>query len=587
MKTAVHQYEDKLLEFAYGELPASEADAVDAHVRQCPRCSESLAHLRSVRGTMSQLKFEAVPEAGLDSLLAYAQTQAARNAEAVAVPWYRKLGRGGWVTSLASVSALLVVGVVAFRASENYDVNPAMVAVKADEDRELARKGAPSPVAPASVAQVAPPAPPQPDTAPGEGSAASNALGYAEAEGGEQAAQPGQAKVALAENYLDGKPPTPKQVGYDKAKKGGAKLDPQVAEKKQASDDFDSSFGTGGSPKKANKLTSETRRKAVANDPKVTGGLEQDYSNAAQRGALYKERVDAPEPVATKEAPKEAPAKGPEGKSWGLGTPSPSTSGADLKTGAGDGLNDRLVAAPKDATGSLGSASTTVAKPVVVAKREAPAAKDPYRAEEEAKKNAPVAAAAPSPAPPVPSAEPAPAPVTPSSNEAYAGKKQKLSKKSLEFSKAAPSTETAAASDDESPSSVKADSVSPKQASELRQMNLEAARVSSQRNDRVSEIKFALSVLSAGATGAERLESLKRVCDAYEAIGEYDRADPYCDLVVSEYPRSAAADAISKRRNSSQRARSQEVQAEKAPAPAPSPAKPTSKPSPKAADSLK
>ena len=46
MKSAAHQYEGKLLEFAYGELPQHEADAVDAHVRGCARCSQALSEIR-------------------------------------------------------------------------------------------------------------------------------------------------------------------------------------------------------------------------------------------------------------------------------------------------------------------------------------------------------------------------------------------------------------------------------------------------------------------------------------------------------------------------------------------------------------
>ena len=91
MKTAVHQYEDKLLEFAYGELPAHEASAVDAHVRGCARCSQALDEIRSVRSAMAQLPTEPAPDAGLESLLAFAEVAAKRNAEAgKPVPFWKK-----------------------------------------------------------------------------------------------------------------------------------------------------------------------------------------------------------------------------------------------------------------------------------------------------------------------------------------------------------------------------------------------------------------------------------------------------------------------------------------------------------------
>ena len=76
MKTVAHQYEDKLLEFAYGDLEGSLAAAIDAHVRGCERCAKSLAEIRAVRVTMAQLPQLDAPDAGLESLLAYAEQTA-------------------------------------------------------------------------------------------------------------------------------------------------------------------------------------------------------------------------------------------------------------------------------------------------------------------------------------------------------------------------------------------------------------------------------------------------------------------------------------------------------------------------------
>lgn len=67
-------------------------------------------------------------------------------------------------------------------------------------------------------------------------------------------------------------------------------------------------------------------------------------------------------------------------------------------------------------------------------------------------------------------------------------------------------------------------------------------------------------MLQNGATGYQRVEALKRICDAYEALGEPDRADPFCDQLISEFPATAAARAVSDRRK----------QVQRAPAPAPS-----------------
>jgi anti-sigma factor RsiW len=132
MKGAGHQYEDKLLEFAYGELPANEAAAVDAHVRGCPRCAEALAQITSVRSAMRQLPVEPAPDAGLESLLAYAAQTAERNAAGSRrEAWWRRL-----LMPLASATALLVVGVVAWRASRDFDPDPGLLALKAQAPSE-------------------------------------------------------------------------------------------------------------------------------------------------------------------------------------------------------------------------------------------------------------------------------------------------------------------------------------------------------------------------------------------------------------------------------------------------------------------
>ncbi|MFZ5471018.1 MAG: anti-sigma factor family protein [Myxococcota bacterium] len=115
MNAGAHQYEDKLLEFAYGELPAPEAKAVEAHLKSCARCSEALGSIRGVRSAMSQLPAAPAPEAGLESLLAYAEQAARRHAAgpAPAGGGWRK-----WLAPLAGVAALVVVGVVAYQADK-------------------------------------------------------------------------------------------------------------------------------------------------------------------------------------------------------------------------------------------------------------------------------------------------------------------------------------------------------------------------------------------------------------------------------------------------------------------------------------
>lgn len=105
-RQTAHAFEDKLLEFAYGELSAEDARAVETHVKDCTRCADELAAIGGVRTAYAELPQEPAPEAGLDSLLAYAHQQARRNA---AGPEPKRRWRT-WLFALSGVSAILVVG---------------------------------------------------------------------------------------------------------------------------------------------------------------------------------------------------------------------------------------------------------------------------------------------------------------------------------------------------------------------------------------------------------------------------------------------------------------------------------------------
>jgi hypothetical protein len=110
----IHAQEDRLLDFAYGELQPSEAQLVEQHVEGCSRCAEALADIRGVRTSMSRLSLEPAPDAGLESLLAYAQ-QSARRAAAGPVPqpsWWRR-----WLVPAVGVAAVSVFGLVVHRVS--------------------------------------------------------------------------------------------------------------------------------------------------------------------------------------------------------------------------------------------------------------------------------------------------------------------------------------------------------------------------------------------------------------------------------------------------------------------------------------
>ncbi len=161
----LHAHEDRLLDFAYGELPSTEARAVESHLEGCTRCSELLADIRGVRTTMAQLPMEPAPDAGLESLLAYAQ-QAARNAAAGPAPkptWWRR-----WLVPVVGVAAVCTFGIISIQVSKSVDLRPELSAksesVRRDapayEDLQAKAPREPStPAAPEPVAQVAPSSP--------------------------------------------------------------------------------------------------------------------------------------------------------------------------------------------------------------------------------------------------------------------------------------------------------------------------------------------------------------------------------------------------------------------------------------------
>lgn len=156
-----HAHEDRLLDFAYGELPPSEAKVVEQHVVGCSRCTEALDGIRGVRTTMSRLSLQSAPDAGLESLLAYAQ-QSARRAAAGPEPaprWWRRL-----LAPAMGVAALGVFGVVVVQVNREVDLSPAPLQQKAP--REPAPRAKENAVAASEAAAPAAPAVPAPTTAP-------------------------------------------------------------------------------------------------------------------------------------------------------------------------------------------------------------------------------------------------------------------------------------------------------------------------------------------------------------------------------------------------------------------------------------
>ncbi|RKH56510.1 anti-sigma factor family protein [Corallococcus aberystwythensis] len=155
-----HAHEDRLLDFAYGELPASEAQALEQHVQGCVRCTKALADIRGVRTTMAQLSSEPAPDAGLESLLAYAQ-QSARRAAAGPEPKPSRWRR--WLLPAVGLATVSTFGLLTLTVSENLHLEPNLsqkaaapsLAMEAKKESDPPR-GMPAPSAAAPAPSSAP-----------------------------------------------------------------------------------------------------------------------------------------------------------------------------------------------------------------------------------------------------------------------------------------------------------------------------------------------------------------------------------------------------------------------------------------------
>jgi Putative zinc-finger len=498
MKNAAHQYEDKLLEFAYGELAPHEADAVDAHVRGCARCADALGEIRAVRSTMSALPIEPAPEAGLESLMAYATQAAERNAKAAAPPsiWKR------FLTPLVSIMALATVGVIAFRANQEFDTSPASAAAdrslaEVAQQKEKSKESAPAPV----VAAVAPPpTTPAPDV---------------EAPKERQENGQGQANLDELNTALAGKAAKSDLQKNDVWQQPAA---PQSASRRDLS------------RKSSTAQPTEDLRQDFIN---ARGGLGGDAKIANDAPGRAKDATPPPPPK-VEATPIEQPVQQDKALSFGLG------SGASTGSTGGSGFAD--VGGAKTPPADLKKAEKpntvleTKAKKTVAATEEYEAGPAPTAAP-----STPVAVA-PKPAPQkMPAAKgsyqlsPLSSSSTPRGGAAYDDADQVALEKS-----------DAKGVDDEAKFNERRNAA-------LRTQSLEQARVASNSGNRTGEIQLLLKVLQTGAIGYEKAEALKRLCDAFEALGEADRADPYCDKLLREFPNTVAAKVVTQRRNASQR----------------------------------
>jgi TolA-binding protein len=164
-----------LLDYAYGELEGEPRVELEKHLPGCARCRTDLDALRTTRRVMGSLEAEAAPERGLESLLAYAEQQAARQVAPKRPRWLTwamafvpaglALSLGMMIIRQAKVSAPSSAVQTTEALSPTYEVAPppaAQLAARVEAKAELKKESEPAePMpgpAPAPVVVAAAPA---------------------------------------------------------------------------------------------------------------------------------------------------------------------------------------------------------------------------------------------------------------------------------------------------------------------------------------------------------------------------------------------------------------------------------------------
>lgn len=515
-----HSHEDRLLDFVYGELPPLEARAVESHVEGCARCSELLAGIRGVRTTMAQLPMEPAPEAGLESLLAYAQ-QAARNAAAGPAPkptWWRR-----WLMPAMGVAAVTVFGVLSIQVNKSLNLKAEVAAQSATK----AADALPAPVQ--SVAKNAEgpsiterelktlPSAAQQKFAPqdqlAQVPAAPSSQEY------EQDAIEGSRPVSAgAAAALPAATPPPLAPAAKLAPswlaKEASRSKPSLPGRKGSRSDWSNAGSAGG----------------YGESKDADLGADEELADTSYKKAKAYDRRDAmtqagpfpkPKPILAGSAPEEpAQAVMPE--------PAPPAANQPVmdEPATGDGLlaeREAQVQQQAPSQGSLRIGGSRSRDTETVSRGKAAedssgdsgdfddlfgSGKKPVAQREQRASGGPKASAPP---PPAAAAAPMPSVSTsmPSANRSMPPTRDEAKAEEKQVS----------VSDDLS----------------------KQADVAMRSGDRFREAQLLRQALAAGATGKERLGLLNRLCDAEFAVGNRQSAFEACALVLEEDPRSSAA----------------------------------------------
>lgn len=508
----LHAQEDRLLDFVYGELPPIEARAVESHLEGCARCTELLNDIRGVRTTMAALPMESAPDAGLESLLAYAQ-QAARNAAAGPAPkptWWRR-----WLVPVVGVAAVCTFGIISIQVSKSVAIKPDLSAAKSEEVRRKeplavaipSPESAPTAAAPAPAPVQAPATPPPAEAyqeAPGD-------LDVAKATG---TALPENApKAKLDKDFLAKEASGKKAFVPGTSKKGAdwgnAGAGPGFERAKDAEDE-------------ALALEEKQVAERKVAEKKAKSDEYEQRDAMTQMAPLKKPKTVAMGQVNSAPEPTPAPGAAQPAMEGSLGDDG-MLAQAQTKAEQAESTRNSL-----SLNRGRSSATESFNKDAKAAKAADVAADDDfddqYGAKASKARREQQQAAMPPP-PPAQAQATAAAPMPRPTSSSMGGTRA---------STAAPSR-----ADDKAGS---AESL----VSELSQQAAAALR----SGNRILEAQYLRQALNAGATGSVRLGLLNRLCDAEFASGRRAQAKEACNLVIEENPRSGAAQVARKRLSS-------------------------------------
>ncbi|MCP3168601.1 zf-HC2 domain-containing protein [Myxococcus qinghaiensis] len=459
----LHAHEDRLLDFAYGELPAPEAQVVESHLQGCARCTQALDDIRGVRVTMSQLSEESAPDAGLESLLAYAQ-QSARRAAAGPAPTPSRWRR--WLLPVVGLASVGTLGILTLNAQSPELTRPNLSAVEMQSSKAVpAPKPVPAPsVAPAQAVAEAPPPP-------------------ADTIGGASDSRAKEARKSRAEE-------SKRAEGWEMAGSGGG-------------------FGTRS---RSDELKSKVKPSAIMDGKQSAAKTEPAEKAPREVSNLNEEALAEGSPALSQPAAPESPPQEPLRLGGALAKKESVKDKDDAPSSKG-GTWDEGPGAP-----ALEAVTEPMAQGVVAS---APAPSGSYAGRGGV------------------------APPTGGASDDFAQASTPRAKSTMKPAKA-PSREQLSRPEPAAVRRAESEAEDRSPGLSVAELSLQA-QAANRTGDRDQEVRLLRLALDSGASSAERLGLLTRLCDAELALGRRREGLAACNQVLTEAPGSSAAQAARRR----------------------------------------